>query len=77
MGGSCSCHDFFAGGFRLAIGNVFSNRAKEEKRLLQHQANVAAEVCNAKAADVHTVELDRAFAHVIETANQVDQCALA
>ncbi len=70
-------HDFLARGIGLAVGDVLGNGAEEQEGLLQHQADVAAEVRHLEPADVHAVELDGALAHVIETADQVDQGALA
>ena len=60
-----------------AVGDVLGDRAEEQERLLQHDADVAAVVGHGEAADVDAVDQDRAVAHVVEAADQVDQRALA
>ncbi|MNV55125.1 hypothetical protein D3C71_1473490 [compost metagenome] len=70
-------HDLLARGLGLAVGDVLGDGAEEQEGLLQHQADVAAVVGYSKTADVDAVDLDGAVAHVIKTADQVDQRALA
>ena len=70
-------HDLGAGGARFAIGDVVGDGAEEQKRFLQHQANVAAVVGDAHIADVGAVDADAAFAQVVKAADQVDQGAFA
>ena len=77
MRGARGGHDLAARGLGLAVGNVLGNGAEEQKRLLQHQPNVAAEVGNRILSNVHAVHQNGALGHVVKAANQVDQRALA
>src|SRR5690606_36956711 len=77
MGGAGRGHDFGARGLGPAVGNVFGDGAEEQERLLQHQPDMPAVIGNAQIADVDAVDEYRAFGHIIEAADQVDQGALA
>ena len=77
MGGTRCGDDVVARGVRPAIGNVLRNGAEEQEGLLQHQPDVTPVVGHGEAADVGAIDLDRAVGHVVETADQVDQRALA
>ena len=77
MGGARSRHDFGARGLGFSVGDVLGNGAKEQKRLLQHQADVAPVVGHRKTADVGAIERNGPFGHVIKAADQIHQRALA
>ncbi len=62
---------------RSAVGDVLGDGAKEQKRLLQHQPDVATIVRHRQLAHVNAVKADRAFADVVKAAHQIDQRALA
>ena len=76
-GGPGGGDDLVAGGVGPAVGDVLGDRAVEQERLLQHDADVAAVFFHGKGADVDAVDQDRAFGHVVEAADQVDQRGLA
>ena len=48
-------------GVRPAVGDVLGDRAVEQERLLQHDADVAAVFLDGERADVDAVDQDRAF----------------
>nr|GEU28367.1 hypothetical protein [Tanacetum cinerariifolium] len=73
VGGAGGRDDFFARRIRFAVRQIFRDGAEEQERLLQHQADLPAVVGYGQRADVHPVEHDGAFGHVVEAADQVDQ----
>ena len=73
MGGAGGGDDFGAGGIRLAVGDVLGNGAKEQERLLQHQADVAAIFGHRDGADINAINENSAFADIVKTADQIDQ----
>ena len=77
MGRTRGRDDLISCCLRLAISDVFGNRAEEQKGFLQHQADIAAVIRHGKAPQVDTVYPDRSLGHVIETADQIDQRAFA
>ena len=74
----------FGGGDRLlgraggqAVNQIVPDRAAEQERLLQHDADLLAELLRRELAYVNAVDQHAAFVHVVETAEQVDQRRLA
>ncbi len=66
-----------ARGVRPAVGDVLGDRAVEQERLLQHDADVAAVFLDREGADVGAVDRDRPFGDVVEAADEVDDRGLA
>ena len=77
MGGARRRNDLGARGLGLAVGDVLGNGAKEQKRLLQHEADVAPVVGHRKTADVGAIQRNGTIGDVIKAADQVHQRALA
>ena len=77
MGGTGRSHNLSAGGTWLAVGDVVGDGAEKQKRLLQHQTNVAAVIGDADVTNVGAINANGSFAQVVETANQVHQGAFA
>src|SRR5205807_1570003 len=77
VGGLGRGHDFLARGAWPGEGDVLVDRTAEEKRFLEHDANLRAQVLLRDLPDVHAVNEDLAFLDLIEAADQVDGGALA
>ena len=77
VGRTRGADDLKARGAGLAVGDVFGDGAKEQKRLLQHQTNVAPVVGHGKTPDIGSVHLNSAIGDVIKTADQIDQRAFS
>jgi len=60
----------------LVQAEVRRDRAREDERVLQHDADVAAHVGLAHVADVHAVEEDPALLHVVEARDEADDRGL-
>ena len=76
------CHlggldDLLAGGVRPAVRDVFGDGAVEQPGVLQHHAEVAAQVHAVHIMRVHAVEADMAAVDLVESHEQVDQRGLA
>ena len=56
---------------------VLGHGAKKQKRLLQHQADIAPVVGHGQAAHVDAIELDAAFGHVVKAVDEVYQRGFA
>ncbi len=54
IGKGCFCRSFnlFIGGIRIAITNVFANRAFKQPRILQHHAHHRAQIIAVKFANI-------------------------
>ena len=70
-------HDLLKPGAGPAIADIFGDRAAEEHRLLQHDADLPAQILQANPAQVHCVDLDGPAVHVVEPADQVHRGGLA
>ena len=57
--------------------NVVHHRIVEEKTVLEHQADLAAQAVERDIAHVHAVDGDAAAGHVVEAGDEVDQGGLA
>ena len=77
MGGSGGRHNVFTARLGFAVSDVVGDRAKEQERFLQHQADLTAVIGHFQLPDVDSIELNRAFGQVVKAADQVDQRALA
>ena len=62
---------------RAAERDVAGDVAAEEEDVLQHDADVAAQLPEVPLADVDTVDAHVAAAHVVETRQQLDERRLA
>ena len=51
-----SLDDFGPTGLRRSIGNVFGDRPKEQKRLLENEANIAPVIGQGVAADINAID---------------------
>ena len=56
---------------------ILGNGAKNRKGSLQHQADIAAVFRHRQRADVHAIDANRPFRHIVKPADQVHQRALA
>ena len=63
-------------GTRLAVRNVFGNRAVEQKRLLGHHADLRAQVAQGDAADIDPVDGETTVRDIVKARDEVDQRAL-
>src|SRR5690606_31635956 len=59
------------------IGDVVPDRPLEQPGILEHHADLAAEVDPAHLRDVDAVEEYPAFVEIVETHQQVHECRLA
>src|SRR5581483_5256637 len=64
-------------GIGPAEGDVLANRAREQHRLLHHDADLAAKRMEGYVAHVIAIDQHRALAHVVEARNQVGHGGLA
>ena len=64
-------------GVGAAVGDVFGDRAVEQERFLEHDADVAAIFFDGERADIVAIDEDRAGGDVVEAANQIHERALA
>ena len=64
-------------GFGPAVDQVVADRAAEQERLLEHDADVPPEVAGGQLADVDAVEQHAAGVDVVEPADQVHERRLA
>src|SRR5215510_5490873 len=62
--------DFFRRGGGLAVSDVFSYRSAEEDRVLQHDADFAAQTFASITPDVHSVDPDLTRTRVVEAQQQ-------
>ena len=60
-----------------AQANISLDRAGEQERILQHHAEAAAQLGEVHLLDVHAIDADRAFLHVVEAQQQRDDRGLA
>ena len=60
-----------------AVGDVLGDRAVEQERLLQHDADVAAILFDRERADVGAIDENRAVGDVVEAADEIHERALA
>src|SRR5262245_14385746 len=73
----CSRGDLGPGCVGATIGDVLGDGAKKQKRLLQHDANIAAVRVDAVRANVVTVGQNGAFSHIEEPADEIHHRCLA
>src|SRR5262249_33097686 len=71
--GSRRCHELSQIGTGPAITDVFRNRAGKQEWLLEHQADLSAEVIEAELLDVPPVDLDSSLLRFVEATQQVHQ----
>ena len=64
-----------AGGLKAAVGDVFGHRAVKQKHLLTHQADAAAQILQAQAADRQAIEQNLACLDLIEAQQQLNDRA--
>src|SRR5439155_26294853 len=64
-------------GSGMAIAQIVAHSAAEEKRLLQDNRNLPAQVLLGESADINAVDQDSTADDVIETCHQIDQGRLA
>ena len=69
--------DFLVGGVGLRVLDVVADRAGEEVRLLQHDADLGAQRVLRDVLDVDVVDHDRAFRHIVQTHQEIDEGRLA
>ena len=62
--------DFIAVGVRPAVGDVLGDRAVEQERLLQHDADVAAILLDRERANIGAVDQDGAGGDIVEAADR-------
>ena len=76
--GRLGCGESFLDrGLRLAIGEVFPDRAAEQERVLEDDAEFLTEIAGREAADVVAVDRDSPLLHVVEAAEQAHERRLA
>src|SRR5262249_48381516 len=69
--------DLFPAGFGPSVGNVLRDRAEEQKRVLQDDADVPAIGLDVISTDIDAIDEDGALGDVKEAAQKVDQGRLA
>ena len=74
---SAACSTCFVGDPVGAEADVLLDRAGEQERILQHDAEAAAQIVEIHVADVDAVDADRALLHVVEAQQQRDDRGLA
>ena len=72
-----SLDDFGPGGLRRSIGNVFGNRSKKQKRLLEDEANIAPVIGQGVPANIDAIDQNGSLRDVMEATNEINQRALA
>ena len=77
LGGCGSLDDLLIGGAGAAEGDVFADGSGEEGRLLEDDADLAAQGLQGGAADVDAVDQDAAGGRVVEAREQVDDGGFA
>ena len=69
-------HDVLETRGGLPVGDVLPDRAVEEDRFLQDDADVAPQVLEPDVPQVHAVQGDRTVIHIVEPADEIDGRAL-
>ena len=69
--------DLFIRGVQPPVADVLHHRRDEEVRVLQHDAQLAAQIVLLHLADVHPVDADAAAVDVVKARQQVDDRRLA
>ena len=64
--------DFFAGGIRFAVGNVFGNGAREDPRILKDHANLPMQGFAAQPADIGAVNGNGAAGDFVKAHEEID-----
>ena len=73
-----SCRDdLFLGDIRHAVGNIITQSRVEEKDVLQHQADVAAQRCLRHCANIFAIDRDAARGDIIKARQQMQNGAFA
>src|SRR6185437_16240089 len=70
-------HDVAEGGVGAGVGDVLGDRAVEEEGVLQHDADLIAQVAQAEFLQADSVDEYLSVVRVIEAANQINEGALA
>ena len=70
-------NDFFFRRIRLAIGDVFANRSREQQRVLQHDRDLCPQSFLSDLANFAAIKCDRTRCRIIKTWHETEQCALA
>ena len=70
-------HNFFQRRIGATVGDIFGNRRIEEKGILQHRADLAAQTFELQPPHINAINPHRACVGVIETRDQIDDRALA
>ncbi len=70
-------HDLLEAGAGPAVADVLGDGPAEQERLLEHDADLPAQVLEADLPEVHAVDLDDAVVHVVESGDQVHGGGLA
>ncbi|MNR62619.1 hypothetical protein D3C85_1846930 [compost metagenome] len=63
---------FVFGGLWLAEANIFTNRAREQNRLLQHDADMAAQAAKLYIAHINAIQKHASLCSLVQPRNQVD-----
>lgn len=71
IGGTCRLHDGFEPGVRIAIGDVVSDGAGEQDRVLRHDADLPPKVVQLDLANICSVDRDAALIDIVEAADQI------
>ena len=66
----------FASCTRFSIGNIVSDRTKEQERLLKNDADVAAILIDRKRPNVGAIHQDSTTCDIIKSTHEIDQRAL-
>ena len=65
-------HHLLHGGVGAGVADVVSDGAHKEVGLLGDDADVAAQIFKGDVLDVHAIDGDLSFGHIVEPGNQVD-----
>ena len=74
---ACRFNDFFFRRIRLAIGDIFANRSREQQRVLQHDRDLCPQSFLSDLANFAAIKCDRTRCRIIKTWHETEQCALA
>ena len=69
--------DFFAGGIRFTVGDVFGNGARENPRILQYHADLPVQGFAAQLANIPAVNGNGAAGDFVKAHEEIDNCRFA
>jgi len=61
----------------VTVGNIFSDCAIEEDRLLGHDTQLVAQIRHGNIANVPLIDESSSLVHVVESLNELDACGFA